>query len=327
MPYIKKSDGTWEYFVMPNIGAFKGATSSAKGDKGYVPAPAAGDQVKFLCGDGSWKKPETGNVTVDTALSNSSTNPVTNKAIKEGLDKKTDLTNTYLLATGMVTVPENADLNKYTTVGTYSQSYGAAAATITNLPYSAAPYEFKLVVEYFFNNYTKYLVQKLLRYNCCRMYIRESLDSGSTWTAWKEFVRTADLASVATSGSFADLKNKPNTISGYGITDAMKNNAINNFTTTDLVKRNVDNSYLAMWGGTTYNTSAELILRGGTYSNNAGVFSLYAATSSARKALLGYPSGQLTWDSKNIVRSVNGTNADANGNVVVQGVSLCIYTD
>ena len=33
---------------------FDGATSSAAGGKGMVPAPAAGDNGKFLRGDGTW---------------------------------------------------------------------------------------------------------------------------------------------------------------------------------------------------------------------------------------------------------------------------------
>ena len=34
--------------------AFTGATSAAAGSKGYVPAPSAGDQTKFLRADGTW---------------------------------------------------------------------------------------------------------------------------------------------------------------------------------------------------------------------------------------------------------------------------------
>lgn len=34
--------------------AFTGATSAAAGSKGYVPAPSAGDQMKFLRADGTW---------------------------------------------------------------------------------------------------------------------------------------------------------------------------------------------------------------------------------------------------------------------------------
>jgi hypothetical protein len=33
---------------------FDGATSSTAGEKGMVPAPAAGDNGKFLRGDGTW---------------------------------------------------------------------------------------------------------------------------------------------------------------------------------------------------------------------------------------------------------------------------------
>jgi hypothetical protein len=37
------------------ITAFTGATSSTAGSIGYIPAPIAGDQTKFLCGDGNWQ--------------------------------------------------------------------------------------------------------------------------------------------------------------------------------------------------------------------------------------------------------------------------------
>ena len=36
---------------------FVGATSALPGSKGLVPAPQAGDDVKFLSGDGSFKEP------------------------------------------------------------------------------------------------------------------------------------------------------------------------------------------------------------------------------------------------------------------------------
>ena len=38
---------------------FTGATSIAGGASGFVPAPAAGDQNKFLRGDGTWVAEET----------------------------------------------------------------------------------------------------------------------------------------------------------------------------------------------------------------------------------------------------------------------------
>lgn len=39
------------------VASFGGATSSTAGTSGYVPAPSAGDQLKYLCADGSWEVP------------------------------------------------------------------------------------------------------------------------------------------------------------------------------------------------------------------------------------------------------------------------------
>lgn len=53
-----REDGTWT--VPPNTNtwtAFKGATASAAGTAGYVPAPAKGTQDKFFKADGTWAAP------------------------------------------------------------------------------------------------------------------------------------------------------------------------------------------------------------------------------------------------------------------------------
>lgn len=42
------------------VGTFAGATASAAGSKGGVPAPAGGDQAKFLRADSSWAVPPGG---------------------------------------------------------------------------------------------------------------------------------------------------------------------------------------------------------------------------------------------------------------------------
>ena len=43
-----------------------GATSSAAGTSGYVPAPAAGDQNKFLKGDGTFSETPSASLTYDS---------------------------------------------------------------------------------------------------------------------------------------------------------------------------------------------------------------------------------------------------------------------
>ena len=45
----------------------KGATSSAAGTTGLVPAPAAGSQAKYLRADGTWQTPPDTNTTYSVA--------------------------------------------------------------------------------------------------------------------------------------------------------------------------------------------------------------------------------------------------------------------
>lgn len=52
--------------ILNSFGVFTGATSVRAGTEGLVPAPAAGDEVKFLCGDGTWSTVESGATVLDT---------------------------------------------------------------------------------------------------------------------------------------------------------------------------------------------------------------------------------------------------------------------
>ena len=52
-----------------------------------------------------------------------------------------------------------------------------------------------------------------------------------------------------------------------------------------------------------------------------GSILLIAEDQSSTSKLIGLPDGTLTWNDKNIVRSVNGVNADENGNVVLSSES------
>ena len=77
--------------------AFKGATSSAAGGTGLVPAPAAGQQARFLRGDGTWQTPP------NTTYNNATTST-------DGLMSSEDKTKLDGIATGA---------NKYTCVSCY----------------------------------------------------------------------------------------------------------------------------------------------------------------------------------------------------------------
>lgn len=70
MENIGKFLGVNQYGAVAPISVtnFTGATSSAAGANGFVPAPAAGDQVKFLCGNGSWANPPTADAITSTQI-------------------------------------------------------------------------------------------------------------------------------------------------------------------------------------------------------------------------------------------------------------------
>jgi len=127
-----REDGTWVTPPNATYSAMKGASTSAAGTAGLVPAPAAGAQGKFLQGDGTWATPKdttysdasqsahglmtaadkkkldgiaagATKVIVDPALSSTSTNPVQNKVVQAELLKKAPLASPIF--TGIPKVP------------------------------------------------------------------------------------------------------------------------------------------------------------------------------------------------------------------------------
>lgn len=83
--------------------------------------------------------------------------------------------------------------------------------------------------------------------------------------------------------------------------------------------RDVNNSVLRFNGGNSHDGGASLMLFG--KNNDAqGAFDLVACSkedASDAKQLVGTPAGGLTWDNKHLVRSINGINANAFGDVAL----------
>lgn len=88
------------------------------------------------------------------------------------------------------------------------------------------------------------------------------------------------------------------------------------FSSADTIERTVDNSYTAIRGGSAYANGASLVLYGKSETDGAR-FRLIAHDGTNKPELIGKSNGALTWVGKNIVCSVNGTTADANGNVTI----------
>lgn len=93
--------------------------------------------------------------------------------------------------------------------------------------------------------------------------------------------------------------------------------------------RDVPNSELRLSGGNTRNGGAVIHLYGKDANGAQGVFNLVAGTkedASDAKQLIGTPAGALTWDNKHIVRSINGINANAFGDVALTQLATGLIT-
>lgn len=87
--------------------------------------------------------------------------------------------------------------------------------------------------------------------------------------------------------------------------------------------RNLDDvGYISMGGGETAVSGGGIWLYPDGHIAYPGYFLLRAAKDGEYKEFTGNPNGLLQWDGKNIVRSVNGTNADTAGNVAITAATV-----
>ena len=103
-----RGDGTWATPPNTTYSAMKGATSSAAGSTGLVPAPAAGKHTSFLRGDGTWVVPTNTNTTYTLTKSGSTITLTGSDGSKTSV---TDSNTTYSLASFGITATA-AELNK-----------------------------------------------------------------------------------------------------------------------------------------------------------------------------------------------------------------------
>lgn len=85
---------------------------------------------------------------------------------------------------------------------------------------------------------------------------------------------------------------------------------------TEILHRDVNNSFLSICGGKNWRDGAYAILHGST-ADEKGVFNLGSYDGNLEVNLIGKPTGELTWNSKNIVRSINNIPANVDGDVVI----------
>lgn len=102
-----RGDGTWATPPNTTYSTMKGATSSAAGATGLVPAPAAGKQTSFLRGDGTWVVPTNTNTTYSLSKSGSTITLTGSDGSKTSV---TDSNTTYSLSSFGITATA-AELN------------------------------------------------------------------------------------------------------------------------------------------------------------------------------------------------------------------------
>lgn len=90
---------------------------------------------------------------------------------------------------GDTAIPSAANLNSYTTLGTFYASSNNTASSLSNCPVTVAC---KLLVEGGTSpsNVPGHLRQTVTPYNAQDIYIRTSINSGGTWSAWKKVTLT-----------------------------------------------------------------------------------------------------------------------------------------
>lgn len=111
----------------------KGATASAAGTSGLVPAPAAGDYGKYLRGDGTYGAPTN---TTDSELSSTSTNPVQNKAVQAELTKKAPIASPSFTGTPKVpTASAGTNNTQAASTAFVTSAISTAMAGITKLDF------------------------------------------------------------------------------------------------------------------------------------------------------------------------------------------------
>ena len=85
------------------------------------------------------------------------------------------------------------------------------------------------------------------------------------------------------------------------------------------IQSSVNDSHTPLLGGSAWDNGARVVPYGKDHETKPGWLELVSTDGTNVSNFVGKPDGTLTWSGKNVVRSVNGTAADAAGNVSVVG--------
>ena len=141
-------------------------------------------------------------------------------------------------------------------------------------------------------------------------------DGSLVWNS-KNIVRSINNTQADANGNVTlDITNHTHDylpLSGGTLTDVLNGTTIK---LNGSIYSRSDNHRFHIGGGTGWQTGAHIVLSGKD-STDTGAFILNANNGTNQSSLFGGADGILKWGNKNIVRSINGVNADANGNAIL----------
>ena len=234
-PYLKAEDShaVGDYFVWQSQ-LVKCTAAITAGDTIAVGTNVSVTDVVSELGSG-------GSITVDDALSSTSTNPVQNRVINAALDalKEHDIIGTE----STEEIPSNSDLNNYFRPGVWRVLSAAVANTINNYPSDKKGGKIITILLSDPPNVGGYMLQMAL-INGGRMFARYKAGSTATPTVWKEITTQGEITAstlgfdvvAVTVGNFFstnplssgtyDIRKSGNVVSFYAKFDAKPSNGV-----------------------------------------------------------------------------------------------------
>lgn len=175
-------------------------------------------------------------------------------------------------------------------------------------------------------NYPTILKQWLDRIN----ELAGTLEAGIVYILYGESLPTSErLAgrvyfqftdSANTKGRFEDHEGKELDLSAYlPLSGGTVNGTIthNSASSEVFANKNTDDGRLLLLGGTKFANGGAIYVCGKDRSTSPGAVVLRTSDGTTNKEFISKPDGTLTWDGKNVVRSVNNTQANSSGDVTV----------
>ena len=166
---------------------------------------------------------------IDSSMSESSVNPVQNKIIYQELANKAPSSHVHsrLVPTS---IPENANLNDYTTQGSFYCSPNTVSQTVTNTPYEQS---FHLEV---YKTIDGGVCQVAYNYHSSYIDMWRRNGYGGNWTNWYKIIDSSKIDSSLSSTSTYPVQNKVVNTALNG--KANSNHTHNNYTATTTVTCN-----------------------------------------------------------------------------------------